>query len=391
MKCPKCGFISFPGLTECKKCGHRFALSASEDPSSLLEPLDASPESALEEIVAVDELSLETAPSAEVDIPEVEAAETPAGEAESPLEPLIHTAEPLPGAAPLIEPEPVLKEEPDSPATWREEISERVESFRRRRARLQGPEAEESLAFDFESAEETEPPPPGAVVADNDAGGWPAEPEMDLAAGTPASVPFVDAIPLDRPAAVSPEGSDIAFEAGLEAPGRGEVLLDTSQPLPPPIEPEPAPIVLPLAPLGRRFLAGLLDALVLLAAAGLFALIFWRAGGKMAMQPLNLAVVAVIAAFILLAYFGLFTGLAGTTPGLLWMGLEIRNLDGEFPTPLEAAWRAFGYLISASAVMLGFVWALVDTDGFTWHDRMSGTCITLAEGEPSVASLPFAH
>lgn len=384
VKCPKCGFISFPGLAECKKCGHRFVSPAAEEPSSLLEPLESSPESEPEEVIAVNDLALETDPSVEVNLPDLEAAGPPAPEAKPSLQPLA-------GPAPVVVPEPALKEGSDAPGNWREEISERVESFRRRRARLQGSEADGSLAFDFESAEQAEPPPPAPVVADEDARGWAAGPEIDLAASPPAAVPLVDAIPLDRPAVVSPEAGDIDFEDDVQTAARGEVLLDTSQPLPPPIEPEPAPIVLPLAPIGRRFLAGLLDAVVLLAAAALFAFIFWRAGGKMTMQPLNLAVVAVIAAFVLLAYFGLFTGLAGTTPGLLWMGLEIRNLDGDFPTPMEAAWRAFGYLISTSAVLLGYVWALVDTDGFTWHDRMSGTCITLAEGEPSVASLPYGQ
>jgi hypothetical protein len=28
--------------------------------------------------------------------------------------------------------------------------------------------------------------------------------------------------------------------------------------------------------------------------------------------------------------------------------------------------------------MLGFIWAWVDSEGMTWHDRMSGTFITLA-------------
>jgi hypothetical protein len=39
----------------------------------------------------------------------------------------------------------------------------------------------------------------------------------------------------------------------------------------------------------------------------------------------------------------------------------------------QSFWRAFGYLVSASAFFLGFVWALVDSEGLTWHDRMSDT------------------
>jgi uncharacterized RDD family membrane protein YckC len=133
---------------------------------------------------------------------------------------------------------------------------------------------------------------------------------------------------------------------------------------------------LPLAPLGRRFLAGMADGLVLLMGAGLFALIFWRAGGHLTLVPLNLAIVALIAVIFVLAYFGLFTALTFSTPGLAWMGIEVRNMEGTPPAPRESFLRAFGYLVSISAFFMGFLWALVDSDGLTWHDRISGSFLT---------------
>jgi uncharacterized RDD family membrane protein YckC len=131
-----------------------------------------------------------------------------------------------------------------------------------------------------------------------------------------------------------------------------------------------------LAPVGRRFLAGLTDALVLVAGAALFGVIFWRSGGHLSPNPLSFAVFGVVAIILIFAYFALFTALTSTTPGLLWMGYEIRNLQGVSPTPAESLWRAFGVLVSLSALMLGFLWAWVDSDSLTWHDRMSGTFIT---------------
>jgi uncharacterized RDD family membrane protein YckC len=92
--------------------------------------------------------------------------------------------------------------------------------------------------------------------------------------------------------------------------------------------------------------------------------------------PLNLAVLAFIIVFFILVYFGSFTALTATTPGLLWMRLEVRNWSGTHPTGREAFWRAFGYLVSIAALMLGFLWAAVDSEGMTWHDRMSGTFVT---------------
>jgi uncharacterized RDD family membrane protein YckC len=135
-------------------------------------------------------------------------------------------------------------------------------------------------------------------------------------------------------------------------------------------------LTLPVAPMGRRFLAGLADALVLLLAGGLFALIFWRVGGHLTPVTPNLAVLAFIAVIFVWAYFGLFTALTFSTPGLTWMGIEVRNMEGWPPAPRESLLRAFGYLVSLLALMIGFLWALVDSNGLTWHDRISGTFLT---------------
>jgi uncharacterized RDD family membrane protein YckC len=133
---------------------------------------------------------------------------------------------------------------------------------------------------------------------------------------------------------------------------------------------------LPVAPLGRRFLAGLVDGLVLLLGAGIFAFIFWRAGGHLTPVPLNLGIVALIAVIFVWAYFGFFTALTSSTPGLAYMGIEVRNTEGWPPALRESLLRAFGYLVSISALMIGFLWALVDSEGLTWHDWISGTFLT---------------
>jgi len=52
--------------------------------------------------------------------------------------------------------------------------------------------------------------------------------------------------------------------------------------------------------------------------------------------------------------------------------------------------RAAGYLLSAGTLFLGFLWALWDEDGLTWHDRLSRTYLTapdpLLEADPSHAA-----
>jgi uncharacterized RDD family membrane protein YckC len=135
----------------------------------------------------------------------------------------------------------------------------------------------------------------------------------------------------------------------------------------------------PVAPIGRRFMAGLTDGLVLLLGAGLFTLIFRSAGGRFTLIPPNLAVVAVIGIIFVWTYFGFFTVLAFSTPGQALMGIEVRNMEGLPPTVPESFLRAFGYLVSLSAFMIGFFWAVVDSDSLTWHDRISGTFLTPAK------------
>ncbi|HEV2350361.1 MAG TPA: RDD family protein [Terriglobia bacterium] len=139
----------------------------------------------------------------------------------------------------------------------------------------------------------------------------------------------------------------------------------------------------PLDLMGRRFAAGLVDASVLLAGLGVFAAIFRAVRPQTAtvsFPPVMLIALGVIAVFLMLFYFGISVAFTASTPGLTWMGLEIRNLDGEAPSTQESCWRAFGYLVSASALFLGFVWALLDSDGLTWHDLMSGTYVNEREG-----------
>jgi uncharacterized RDD family membrane protein YckC len=140
-----------------------------------------------------------------------------------------------------------------------------------------------------------------------------------------------------------------------------------------------------LATLGHRFLAGLTDAVVLMVGAAVFGIIFWQFCGRLSLVPLNIAVLAVAAVILIFGYFAVFTGIAAATPGLLWMGCEIRNLRGGYPSVRESLWRAFGILVSLSPLMLGFLWAWVDANSLTWHDHMSGTAVTMGQSAATMA------
>lgn len=370
MKCPKCGFVSYAGLAQCKKCGFEFAKAAGRGGSSSFTTLFP------------DGIGAPSVPST-------------ASPAKLPPEPILSEREPPAPEAPPLAPAPSfaatedarpanLSPPEDSAHDWREVLSNRVQDFRKRRAKLQrNADSGESLELDFEGSDQTEAP---VVIDDTERMPEESAPAFDLdledlPAPRPASVPALGTIPLEK-SEESPSGRRTVLLPGeemvLEAPESSAMEIVVGLPESAMTAKEEEPQRMFLAPVGRRFLAGLADALVLVAGAVLFGVIFWRSGGHLSRNPISFAVLGVVGIIFIFAYFALYTALTSTTPGLLWMGCDIRNLQGVCPTPRESLWRAFGVLVSLSALMLGFVWAWVDSDSLTWHDRMSGTFITEA-------------
>jgi len=379
VKCPKCGFVSYPGLAQCKKCGASFVRAPGPPSVATKTTPIAQPGPALqleEKAIGPPPASRDPAQSrATKEPPQDQGPRTMPGNTE--LEFVRNLREPLAEKAP-----PPVAEEP---APWRREVSERFQSFRQRRARLRNePAREESLDFEFEPREASAPPEPGVEeILEFPQNVLTVDAEITPPAALEDDVQHSEADTLEN----GDEGLEIldsalaqADEFALEPaspPGnRLEIVVGPSEVDAPAAASQLELQALPVAPLGRRFLAGLVDGLVLLLGAGLFAFIFWRAGGHLTPVPPNLAIVALIAVIFVWAYFGLFTALTFSTPGLIWMGIEVRNMEGWPPAPRESLLRAFGYLVSISALMIGFLWALVDSEGLTWHDWISGTFLT---------------
>ena len=287
----------------------------------------------------------------------------------------------------------------DPHADWRDELSERVESFRKRRSRFQS-EADPAtpLELDFDGRGESQDypslDPPSAAPEHQDAGFDLEIGEFVAARGKDSPSP--ERLSLEGPSdetvqldSVPVESDGMILDAPLASNPPLEIVVDS--PIQPVAEIEAETKgkagQIYLATLGRRFLAGLADALVLILGAAVFGVIFWRFCGRLSLVPLNVAVLGVIAVILIFAYFAVFTAIASATPGLLWLGCEIRDFGGGYPTVRESLWRAFGVLVSLSAIMLGFVWACVDSDGLTWHDRMSGTAITSEYNHPDFAEV----
>ena len=83
------------------------------------------------------------------------------------------------------------------------------------------------------------------------------------------------------------------------------------------------------------------------------------------------------AAYLLLVavYFFLFMLSISQTTGMRVQGLMAVNRHGEPLQPREAFMRSFGYLVSITPLMFGFLWAFVDPEHLTWTDKVSNTFI----------------
>ena len=371
MTCPKCGFVSFAGLEKCKKCGYGLVKAADTGSST-------SSKFSVDPLFPEGKQTLTPPPAEEfkeVPNPEVEA------------EPGTVAPEPSSAAAGMIsfaEENPISDKMPEGPAqVWQDELSGRLESFRKRRARMHGnPDPEENFELDFGEPAGVSRPVNLQIPLNEQENQSPSF-EIELGDSSGSQIrSSLETLSLekgeDNPLQIDAPNHQLEDMSLEDAPKSKPMEILVGSPDPSIYEDEGSHGSLTLVPVGPRFLAGIADALILVLGVALFGLIFWRSGGHLSPNPINFAVVGVMILTLIFSYFGIFTALTSTTPGLMIMGFEIRSLHGTNPSPRESCWRAFGILVSMSALMLGFIWAWVDSESLTWHDRMSGTFITLA-------------
>lgn len=251
--------------------------------------------------------------------------------------------------------------QPGNDATWRGELNERVQAYRAKRRKPADDEAQTELPF----LRQEELPEAISVQ--------------------------LDELSSDRKRIED----DFAFTIAIgRSAKRKEVELETQYfidvSLPPKeIEENPSKMsatvlpqeggVYPAATLYERRSAAWIDLACLSFAYGAFLTLFGSLGGHFAFSKLNAALYFFTFAFVYLQYFGLFTIFGGTTPGMMIRGLQVATFSGEEPTLRHLLVRALGYFLSAGTLFLGFLWALWDEDGLTWHDRISKTYLRAPE------------
>ncbi len=144
--------------------------------------------------------------------------------------------------------------------------------------------------------------------------------------------------------------------------------------------PEPerrAGIDMPLqtASLEERLLAVVVDAGIVVAAAGVFGGIFYKLTNARLSFPQMTALVAGLVSALWAAYQYLLIVYSGTTPGLRALKLRVQRFDGKPVSRRVRRWRVLGSMLSGISLGMGYAWHFLDEDGLCWHERVTKTHI----------------
>jgi len=257
---------------------------------------------------------------------------------------------------------------------WRGELAEKLQAYRARRRKVAPNLAQGNLPFE----ERATPPKITAVVALD-------EPAVLEAAPRVEDEDFSFTIAIGRNAAMR-EDSRMVIDVSepLASPGRDGMppgaVASTEQTR-----------SYPVASIEERRLAGLIDGACLLFAYGGFLTLFGSLGGQFTFSKLSAVVCVTTFVIVYLQYFALFTIFGGTTPGMMLRGLHVVDFSGDMPTPRQMLWRSVGYMLSAGTMFMGFLWAMWDEDGLTWHDRLSQTYLAPAPAVTDMEATRVAH
>jgi uncharacterized RDD family membrane protein YckC len=258
---------------------------------------------------------------------------------------------------------PVIAQADPAPE-WRGELGVRMEAYRARKRRRPADTAQSQLPFAYSA-----PQADVSTLAIEDAFKTP-----------PDDFSFTIAIGRN---AQSRERADGRMEIDVSVPPAPR----TSNPAAP-HQPELTETygLYPVASLEERRFAVAIDIACLLFAYGGFLALFGSLGGQFTLSKLSAAVYGVAFAIVYLQYFALFTIFGGTTPGMMFRGLQVASFTGDPPTPRQMLLRSAGYILSAGTLFLGFFWAWWDEDALTWHDRLSHTYLSVLQTHEDMES-----
>ena len=263
---------------------------------------------------------------------------------------------------------PLVAGESAQAAAWHEELTVRMEAYRARKRRRAPNAAQPELPFEYATA-----PAAARTLAIAEA---PGTQQDDFS--------FTIAIGRAAESRGRPHGP-----MEIDVSARPAPLNDN----PPARQPERTETYgsYPVASLEERRFAAAIDIACLLFAYGGFLALFGSLGGQFTLSKLSAAVYGLTFAIVYLQYFALFTIFGGTTPGMMFRGLQVASFTGDAPVPRQMLLRSAGYIISAGTFFLGFFWAWWDEDALTWHDRLSHTYLGVVPTHEDLNSSVMAH
>ncbi|MEQ1473465.1 MAG: RDD family protein [Candidatus Acidiferrum sp.] len=293
--------------------------------------------------------------------------------------------------------------ESDPSSTWRGELANRVQAYRVRRRKV-APDAMQSR-LPFAEPFRAVKPAPASRISTSAMSSTNAYATTVAIEDHPVTLGGLDTasgpIAVDETEAVE---NDFSFTIAIgriakERPADGRVMIDVSAVQGEEAAQEPRRELTerahaglyPVAPMGDRRIAAIIDVACLLFACGGFLALFGSLGGHFTLSKLSAAVCLTALAVVYFQYFALFTIFGGTTPGMMLRNLQVMSFTGDEPTPKQMLLRSAGYMLSAAPCLMGFLWAVWDEDGLTWHDRFSKTYLSSAQTYAEIESHTAVH
>jgi uncharacterized RDD family membrane protein YckC len=129
------------------------------------------------------------------------------------------------------------------------------------------------------------------------------------------------------------------------------------------------------AALGQRMMAGIVDAVIVMAAAAVFNVTFTQLAEENPHSRMALLCAVAVGGVLWTLYQYTFLVHGHGTPGMHLAQLELARFDGKPVSGFDRRCRAVASALSGLSLGLGFLWALVDEDQLGWHDRMTKTLI----------------
>ena len=128
----------------------------------------------------------------------------------------------------------------------------------------------------------------------------------------------------------------------------------------------------PRASFGRRFVALIVDSILVAIVTGIAQAIVGRSFGW------------IFAIAIAIAYYGYLEGSAsGQTVGKKALGIRVYDLrDGGPIGTSRAILRYFARILSTIPLLLGYFWMLWDSEKQTWHDKLAGSVVVPVSDYP---------